>query len=77
MYSYHIVIQLHYQFHFSANPPLEINDLQVSLDKFLILDRYSLLEADFWWFYFPLSLYIKQEMQQQVNITFFTSEKVC
>ena len=35
---------------------LEINDLWVSLDKFLILDRYSLLEADLWCFYYPLSL---------------------
>ena len=43
---------------------LEINDLRMSLDKFLILDRYSLLEADLRCFYYSLSLYIKQEMQQ-------------
>ena len=39
-----MVIQPHCQFHLSAN--LEINYLRVSLDKFLILDRYSLLEAE-------------------------------
>ena len=32
-------------FTFQPIPSLEINDLRVSLDKFLILDRYSLLEA--------------------------------
>ena len=32
---------------------MEINDLGVSLDKFLILDRYSLLEAELRWFYTP------------------------
>ena len=42
---------------------LEINNLQVSLDKFLILDRYSLLDAELQWFYYSLSLYIKQEIQ--------------
>ena len=30
---------------------MEINDLRVSLDKFLILDKYSLLEAELRWFY--------------------------
>ena len=35
----------------------------MSLDKFFILDRYSLLEAELWWFYYSLSLYIKQETQ--------------
>ena len=43
---------------------LEINDLQAPLDKFLILVRYSLLEAELRWFYYSLSLYIKQEIQQ-------------
>ena len=33
-------------FTFQSIPFLEINDLWVSLDKFLILDRYPLLEAD-------------------------------
>ena len=51
-------------FTFQPIPFLEINDLQVSLDKFLILDRYSLLEADLWCFYYSLSLHIKQEIQQ-------------
>ena len=32
-------------FTFQPIPSVEINDLQVSLDRFLILDRYSLLEA--------------------------------
>ena len=32
-------------FTFQPIPSLEFNDLRVSLDKFLILDRYSLLEA--------------------------------
>ena len=41
---------------------LEINNLLVPLDKYLILDRYSLLEADLRWFYYSLSLYIKQEI---------------
>ena len=51
-------------FTFQPIPSLEINDLRVSLDKFLILDRYSLLEADLQCFYYPLSHYIKQEIQQ-------------
>ena len=46
---------------------LEINDLRMSLDKFLILDRYSLLEAELLWFYYSLSLYIKQEIQHGVR----------
>ena len=50
-------------FTFQPIPSLEINDLRVSLDKFLILDRYSLLEAELQWFYYSLSLYIKQELQ--------------
>ena len=41
---------------------LEIYDLQGSLDTFLILDKYSLLEADRRCFYYSLSLYIKQEI---------------
>ena len=44
----HIVI-----FTFQPIPSLEINDLLVSLDKFLILDRYSLLEAELWCFITP------------------------
>ena len=44
-------------------PSVEINRLRVSVDKFLILDRYSLLEAELQWFYRSLSLYIKQEIQ--------------
>ena len=40
-------------FTFQPIPSLEINDLQVSLDKFLILDRYPLLEADLRFFTTP------------------------
>ena len=54
-------------FTFQPIPSLEINDLRVSLDKFLILDRYSLLEADLRCFYYSLSLYIKQEIQHGVR----------
>ena len=54
-------------FTFQPVPSLEINDLRVSLDKFLILDRYSLLEAELQWFYYSLSLYIKQEIQHGVR----------
>ena len=53
-------------FTFHRIPSLEINDLQVSLDKFLILGRYSLREADRC-FYCSFSLYIKQEIQRGVR----------
>ena len=42
---------------------LEINELRVSLAKIFNL-RYSLLEAELRWFYYSLSLYIKQEVQR-------------
>ena len=45
-----------------------MNDLPVSLDKFLILDKYSLLEAELAWFYYSLSLYIKQEIKHCARI---------
>ena len=51
-------------FTFQPIPSLEINDLRVSLDKFLILDRYSLLEAELRVFYYSLYLYIGQGIQQ-------------
>ena len=54
-------------FTFQPIPSLEINDQRVSLDKFSILDRYSLLEADLRCFYYSLSLYIKQEIQHGVR----------
>ena len=44
-----------------------INDLRVSLDNFLILDRYSILEADLRCFCCSLSLYIKQEIQHGIK----------
>ena len=53
-------------FTFQPIPSLEINDLRVSLDKLLILYRYSLLEADLWWFYCSLS-HIKQEIQHGIR----------
>ena len=54
-------------FTFQPIPSLEINDLRVSLDKFLISDRYSLREAELRWFYYSLSPYIKQEIQHGVR----------
>ena len=51
-------------FTFQPIPSLEISDRLVSLDKFLILDRYSLLEPNLRCFYYSLSLYIKQEIQE-------------
>ena len=51
-------------FSFHPIPSLEINDLRESLDKFLILDRYLLLEADLRCFYYFLFLFIKQEIQK-------------
>ena len=50
-------------FTFQPIPSLEINNLRMSLDKFFILDGYSLLEVDLQWFYYSLSLYIEQEIQ--------------
>ena len=67
LHSHYMVIQPYCQFHFSAILSLEINDLRVSLDTFLILDRYLFLEVEFQWFYYSLSLYIKQEIQHGVR----------
>ena len=50
--------KLFVSFTFQSILSLEINDLRVSLDKFLILDRYSFIEAEPRW-----SIYIKQEIQ--------------
>ena len=55
-------------FTFQPIPSLEMNNLPVSLDKFLILDKYSLLEAELLWFYYSLSLYIKQEIKHCARI---------
>ena len=54
-------------FTFQPIPSLEINNLRVSLDKFLISDRYSLLGAELRLFYYSLSPYIKQEIQHGVR----------
>ena len=67
LHLYYMGIRLYCQFDFQPIPSLEINDLRVSLDKFLILDRYSLLEAEIRWFYYSMSLYIKQETQHGVR----------
>ena len=53
-------------FTFQPIPSLEINNLRVSLDKFLIIDI-QLLEADLRWFSYSLSLYIKQEILHGVR----------
>ena len=50
-------------FTFQPIPSLGISNLRVSLDKFLILDRYSLLEAELRCFYYSLYLYIEQEIR--------------
>ena len=52
---------------FSQSRLWKLTNPQGSLDTFLILDRYSLLEADRWCFYYSLSLYIKQEIQHSVR----------
>ena len=62
-------------FTFRPIPSLEINDLRVSPDKFLILDRYSLLEAELRWFYYSLSLYIKQEIQHFLHVQLHNHQK--
>ena len=54
-------------FTFQPIQSLEINNLRLPLDKFLILYRYSLPEPELWWFYYYLPLYIKQEIQQAVQ----------
>ena len=48
----HMTWSFNLSFTFQPIPSLEINDLRVSLDKFLIIDRYSLLEAELRWFYY-------------------------
>ena len=64
-WSLNLIVIVSFIFHSILS--LEINDWQVSLDKFLILDRYSLLESDLRCFYYFLSLYIKQEIQHGVR----------
>ena len=68
-------------FTFQPIPPLEINDLWVSLDNFLILDSYSLLDAELRWIYFSLPLYITQEIQYDLQkyrgFVFHDTEQWC
>ena len=54
-------------FTFQPIPSMEINNLRVSLNKFLILDRYSLLEAELRWFYNHSLFYIKQGIQHEIH----------
>ena len=54
-------------FTFQPIPSLEINNLRVSLDKFLILDIFSLLEVQLQWFYYSFYLYITEEIQDDVR----------
>ena len=66
----HITWSFNFIVSFTFQPirSLEINDLRVSLDKFLIWDRCSLLEAELPWFYYSLSLYMKQEIQHRTDL---------
>ena len=65
----HITWSFNFIVSFTFQPilSLEINDLRVSLGKFWILDRYSLLEAELQWLYYSLSLYIKKEVKNGVR----------
>ena len=63
LHTYYIVIQPYCHVYFSAILYLEIKNLGMSLDKVLILVRYSLLEAELRWSYYSLSLHSKQEIQ--------------
>ena len=66
------VIIISFTYHLSV----EINDLRVPLDMFLILDRYSLFESEVQWFYNYLSLYSKQEIQLSNNIPAMEIRKI-
>ena len=63
-------------FNFQPIPSLEINDLRVSSETFLILDRYLLLEAELRWFYYSLSLFVKQEIQHTYTYIIKSSKKI-
>ena len=73
LHSYYMVIQpfMVFQFHLQLDSPifyLEVNNLWVlSLDKFLILDRYSLLEADLQCFT-SLCLPILNKKQNRISL---------
>ena len=53
--------RLIHSFH-SLIPSQKISDLRMSLDKVLILGRYSLFEVELGWFYYSSFLYSKQEI---------------
>ena len=60
---YHITCSLNHIVSFAFQPNLSpgISGLRVFLKEVLILDRYSLLEAELRWFYYSLSLCVGQE----------------
>ena len=64
----HITWSFNHIVGFTVRPILSlgISGLRESLNEFLILDRYSLLEAELRLFYYSLSLYIEQEIQQWI-----------
>ena len=59
------------RFTFQPIPFLEINNLRLSLDKYLILNRYSLLEAELRGFTTPCLFILSKKYKRQFN---FTSE---
>ena len=63
---YHITCSLNHIVSFAFQPNLSpgISGLRVFLKVVLILDRYSLLEAELRWFYYSLSLCVGQEKQR-------------
>ena len=63
---YHITCSLNHIVSFAFQPNLSpgISGLRVFLKEVLILDRYSLLEAELRWFYYSLSLCVGKEKQR-------------
>ena len=61
LHSYYNVIKPYCQFHLSASHVYGNQRPTSVLDNVLILDRYSMLDAELWWFYYSLSIYIKQD----------------
>ena len=57
-------------FTFQPISSLEINDLRMALDKSLILDKYSLLEAELRWFYYSLSIILNKKYKIMSEETF-------
>ena len=57
------------RFTFQPIPSLEINNLRLSLDKYLIWDRYSLLEAELRGFTTPCLFVLSKKYNRQFNLT--------